>query len=203
MSPAWFRLGAGAYLIASGSTALRDRPTLLPLAIVLVCASALAAALAAQYWGGLLPCELCMRQRYAYLGAGALGLVALGWAVADRRRASAAFVGLAALAFAIGAAIAAFHVGVEQHWWQGTSSCGGALFQPGASIQDLTKAIEGAPMVRCDQIAWSFLGISMAGYNVLASGFFALAAALGARRLWRAAASEAGGRRIFVRPSHD
>jgi len=161
------------------------RPIRIPLLILIVCVLALATALAAQYWGGLRPCELCLRQRYAYVAAGAAGLAGIGCAALGWRRATAAMVALAGLAFATGAGIAIFHVGVEQHWWQGSSACDSSLFKAGASIGDITKAIENAPMVRCDQIAWSLAGISMAGYNAILSVGLALAAFLAAHRLWR------------------
>lgn len=91
-----------------------DHPRLGPALIVALSLSALAAALASQYWGGLPPCVLCIYQRYAYLGAIAFGL--LGLAAGARPEARRWALALAGLAFLSGAGIAFFHVGVEQHW---------------------------------------------------------------------------------------
>jgi disulfide bond formation protein DsbB len=84
----------------------------------------------------------------------------------------------------VGAGIAVFHVGVEQHWWAGTAACGSTL--SATSVEALRAQILAAPVVRCDQPAWSLLGISMAGYNALISAALAVVALIGARRAFRA-----------------
>ena len=150
-----------------------DHPRLVPALIVAVSLGALAAALASQHWGGLQPCVLCMYQRYAYLGAIAFGL--LGLIAGPRDEARRAAVALAGIAFLTGAAIAAFHVGVEQQWWRGTEECHAPAFDPNASIADLRKQLLETKFVPCDEVAWSLFGVSMAGYNVLASLGLALA----------------------------
>lgn len=151
------------------------------LAAALVAAASLALLLGAlgfQYLGGYPPCVLCYWQRYAHVGAAvlALGAVllprAVGW-----------FLGAAALALLIGAGIAGFHVGVEQHWWQGTAECGSSLTGT-SSIEELRARLLAQPVVRCDEVAWSLFGISMAGYNLLISlGLGAFAAAVAGREL--------------------
>ncbi len=152
---------------------LFDHPRLAPALIVAVSLGALAAAVISQYWGGLQPCVLCMYQRYAYLGAIAFGLIAL--IAGPRSNPRRAAVALAGLAFLTGAAIAAFHVGVEQLWWRGTSECHAPVFDPNAAIADLRKQLLGTRFVPCDEVQWSLFGISMAGYNALASLGFAVA----------------------------
>jgi disulfide bond formation protein DsbB len=130
-----------------------------------------------QYIGGLQPCILCWWQRYPYVVTIVLALAAA--ALAARRKPAAALLALCGLVFLAGAGIAAFHVGVEQHWWQGTAECG-ANFGPAGSIEELRRRLEGQAMVRCDDIAWSLFGLSMAGYNFLLSlglAAFALASA--------------------------
>ncbi len=140
-----------------------DHPFAVPALIVAVSLGALAAALISQYWGGLQPCVLCIYQRYAYLGAIAFGL--LGLIAGPRAGARRAAVALAGLAFLTGAAIAAFHVGVEQLWWRGTSECHAPAFDPNASIADLREQLLGTSFVACDEVQWSLFGISMAGYS--------------------------------------
>ena len=138
---------------------------------------ALLVALASQYWGGLAPCELCLDQRWALVAAGILATP--GIFLETKPKAARIFLLLAGAAALVGAGIAVFHVGVEQHWWQGTSSCTTQI-KAGMSAADFEAAILAAPIVRCDDIAWSLFGISMAGYNILYSG------ALGAFSLWQA-----------------
>lgn len=137
-------------------------------------AALLGGALAFQYVGGYAPCVLCHWQRYAHLAAILLAGAAL--AVPRARPLLLVAAGLAELA---GAGIAGFHVGVEQHWWQGTAECGSAVGGAG-SIEELRARLLAQPVVRCDEGAWSLFGVSMAGYNLLASlalGIVALAAA--------------------------
>jgi disulfide bond formation protein DsbB len=160
-----------------------DRPRLVPALIIAVSLGALATALASQYWGGLQPCVLCYYQRYAYLAAAAFGLA--GLIAGPRTAARRAAVVLAGLAFLTGAAIAAFHVGVEQQWWRGTSECHAPVFDPNASIADLRKQLLETDFVPCDEVQWSLFGISMAGYNVLASLGLALASFWAAGNLGR------------------
>jgi disulfide bond formation protein DsbB len=160
---------------------LLDHPRFVPALIVAVSVGALGTALLSQYWGGLQPCVLCIYQRYAYLAAGAFGLA--GLALAGTPRAWQGAVVLAAVAFLAGAAIAAFHVGVEQRWWQGTAECHAPAFDPNASIEDLRKQLLETRFVPCDEIPWSLFGVSMAGYNVLASLGFAAASLWAAFRL--------------------
>lgn len=132
---------------------------------LLVPAALLAGALGSQYLGGLYPCEMCHWQRwghYAALAFGAVGILLRG--SADRGR---SFVWLAALAILSSGLVGAYHSGVEAGVFQGLTQCstsGGS-----GSGQDMLKDILSAPLVRCDQVQWSFLGISMAGWNALLS----------------------------------
>ncbi len=147
----------------------------IPLLVVVASLASLAVALASQYWGGLQPCVLCIYQRYPYGVAAALGIV--GMIVAGRPGLLRSILLLAAIAFLVDAGIAAFHVGVEQHWWAGTSECG-SLLDLNASPEDLKKQLLGQPVVRCDEPAWTLFGVSMAGYN------FLYAALCGLTTLW-------------------
>jgi disulfide bond formation protein DsbB len=137
-------------------------------------AALLGGAFAFQYIGGLAPCILCWWQRYPHMVAIVLGLAGVG--LARHRKLALALIGLIAVAMVADAGIAAFHVGVEQGWWEGTAECGSTI--SGANgLDDLLRKLENAPIVRCTDVAWSMFGISMAGYNLLASlGLAAFAA---------------------------
>lgn len=121
----------------------------------------LAGAFAFQLLGGLAPCHLCLLQRWPHGVAILLGLLILVWP----RRGLALLAGLAVL---VTAAIAAYHVGIEQGWWPGPTSC----TAPGTGTADagaLLDQILETPLVLCDQVAWSLWGVSMAGWNALLS----------------------------------
>ena len=121
---------------------------------------------------GYAPCKLCLWQRWPHAAAIAIGVIA--YFQGNRLLACAG-----ALAAATTAAIGLYHSGVEQGWWQGPDTCtsGGGLDK---SADELLNQILAAPLIRCDEIAWTFAGLSMATWNAI------LSAALAA--IWIAAA---------------
>lgn len=155
---------------------LSGRQTLIPLAILGACVGALALAYLAQYVYGLEPCPLCLYQRVPYAVG---GLMATAAVLSSVRGLRVAAVAIAGLAFAVGAAIAVHHVGVEQHWWASAAGCGGQLALP-ESPAELLAELSRPPAKACDQPAWTLFGVSMAGYNIVASGALASFAFLGA-----------------------
>lgn len=143
-------------------------------------AALLLGALGFQYIGGLPPCPMCIWQRWPHLAAVLIALLAL--TVLCRFRRPLALAG--ALAAAVTAGIGAYHAGVERGWWPGPSSCTG-LDPAGLSPDQLLEQLAAAPLVRCDDIVWEFLGITMAGWNAILSGVLAvlwLSAALARRQ---------------------
>ncbi len=165
----------------------RMKPTatltrLLPLLVLLGSGGALLGALFFQYGMDLAPCALCHDQRYAHVGA----LLAALLALLSAGQLRLLLTGLAGLALLTGAGIAGYHVGIEQGWWPGPAGCSAPAFD-GLSIDELRSALESAPVVRCDEVPWSFLGISMAGYNFLLSLALGLLVLGGAARRWRTA----------------
>ena len=138
---------------------------------LLVPVGAMAVALTAQYRFDLAPCEMCWWQRYAHIAAIVPALAAFALA---RPGAVRAGVLLAVAGIAASGLIGAYHAGVEYHWWQGMTSCSTTHL-----VGDPLEAIMSAPVIRCDVPAWTMFGISMAGYNAIASlGAAALIAAL-------------------------
>ncbi|HEU4499860.1 MAG TPA: disulfide bond formation protein B [Sphingomicrobium sp.] len=133
----------------------------------------LGGALFSQYVGGLYPCEMCYWQRWPHAAAILLAIGAfLSASNASRSR---ILVLLAALAVAVSGAIGVFHAGVEIGWWEGITQC---TATGATSLQDIMNV----PLVRCDQVQWDFLGISMAGWNAIVSLLGAAAIAALARR---------------------
>lgn len=124
-------------------------------------------AFAFQHIGGLAPCKLCIWQRYPHVAAILIGAVALFVPLP-------ALIALGALAALTTAAIGGYHVGVEQGWFEGPTACT-ASGTSGVDADALFDQIMAAPLIRCDEIAWQFAGLSMAGWNmVLSLGFAGL-----------------------------
>ena len=135
----------------------------------LVGITALIIAYISQYGFGLNPCELCWWQRYPYMiMVGVLPITALR-SLGNNRAA----LSLVALLFAVGAAIAGFHAGVEQKWWEGLATCSGVADLSG-DVEAALNAIMNAPIIKCDEIAWSLFGISMAGFNFILASIMTL-----------------------------
>jgi disulfide bond formation protein DsbB len=147
-----------------------------PLTAAVVSAVMLAIAHGFQDIGGLQPCTLCLRQREVYWAAMGVGLVgfliqrlhARGWLV------RLACIGLA-VCFAYGCGLAIYHAGAEWKWWPGPQACASTGAQvSAASMLALMKGAHVQPP-HCDQAAWVFLGLSMAGWNAVASAILTIA----------------------------
>lgn len=114
-----------------------------------------------QHLGGMAPCKLCLWQRWPHATAIVIGLV-----IMVTGEVKAAWLG--AVAALSTAGIGLYHVGIEQGWWEGPTSCSSSSVS-GMSAEDLMNQILAAPIIRCDEIAWQLAGISMAGWNAIAS----------------------------------
>ncbi len=129
-----------------------------------------------QHLGGLAPCKLCVWQRWPHGGAVLAGIGAL------------AITGplmplLGALMAALTGAIGIYHTGVEQAWWEGPAACSSGPIDT-LTPEQLMDQILNAPLVQCDQVAWEFIGLSMASWNAVIA--FSLMA------LWLIAAKKSG-----------
>jgi disulfide bond formation protein DsbB len=144
---------------------MRADPRRFPLFVLAASAAMLGSAVISQYWGGLAPCELCLLQRWPWAVAIIISLIAI--LVGSRAPASWLAL-LLATVFAVGSALAFYHVGVEKHWFAGPNACTGAA-TAADTVEALKARILGQMPVRCDEPAWLLWGISLAGWNLLAS----------------------------------
>ena len=127
----------------------------------------ISAALASEYWGGLLPCALCLKQRWAYYLA--VPLLAIAYFYAPQSRAATqGLLHTIGIVFLAGAGLAFYHAGIEYGFWAGPASCGGGGSQA-MDTDALFAALESSKMVRCDAPAFTLFGVSLAGYNMLIS----------------------------------
>jgi disulfide bond formation protein DsbB len=149
------------------------------LLVAAIAAATLAGAWFFQLVLDIRPCPLCLEQRFAYYLAVPLGaLIAL--AAAKHAPSAVLYAGLAILALsALGnAGLGGYHAGVEWGLWQGPTECTGPIGNLG-SAGTLLQRLDTVKVVRCDEVQWRFLGLSLAGYNVLISLSMAAIAAWG------------------------
>ncbi len=128
------------------------------MAIAAVAALALAIALAFQYLGGAVPCELCITERWAYVAT----IVAVGLGVALGRMRLGLI--LAALTLLANVGISGFHVGVEEGVFALPQSCN--ALGTADTLDALKAQLANAPLP-CDQVTVSFLGLSLASWNLV------------------------------------
>lgn len=141
-------------------------PSQLGLAALIGSGALLGGAYYFEYVEGLAPCDMCMWQRYPHMvviAAGLLAVLAYAWP-----RFAFVFTLTAITALFVTAGIGIYHVGVEQHVWEGPQACSGHIPR-GLSATQLKQYLLNARMVRCDQVSWSLFGVSMAGWNVIFS----------------------------------
>jgi disulfide bond formation protein DsbB len=151
--------------MATRPTAVSNQIASARLLALLLPAGLLLGALGSQYLGGLHPCEMCYWQRWPH--AAAIALAALAFtAPAGSSRSTNLTLG-AALAIAISGIIGVYHAGVEARIFEGMTTCSALVH--GGTTDEILKQITRAPIVRCDQVQFEFLGISMAGWNAILS----------------------------------
>ncbi|HEV2188036.1 MAG TPA: disulfide bond formation protein B [Stellaceae bacterium] len=147
--------------------------------VLLASLAVLGTALLSQYWGGLVPCELCLLQRWPWRVA--IVLAAVAFLVGDRISLTVTALTIA-LVFFISAGLGFYHVGVEQHWFAGPTACSASAGLTATTVEELRRQLEAAPVVMCDQVQWALFGVSLAGWNMIAS--LALAAFCAASAAW-------------------
>lgn len=155
---------------AHTSTPVSSNPALVAaLAVGLIALATLAGAWFFQLVLDIRPCPLCLEQRYAYYLAIPLAVLVAIAAARDAPRGLVA-TGLIVLALAAlaNAVLGGYHAGVEWTFWQGPTDCSGPVVDLGKA-GSLLERLDTVKVIRCDEVQWRFLGLSLAGYNVLIS----------------------------------
>ena len=155
------------------------------LAILLISAATIAGAWLFQLVLEILPCPLCLEQRYAYYFEVPFAAL-LAFSAAKGAPRGVVLAGLAILALAAlgNAAFGAYHAGVEWGFWKGPTDCTGTGFNLG-NAGSLLDNLDKVKIIRCDEVQFRFLGISLAGYNALISLLMAAIAAWGVAKTSR------------------
>jgi len=175
----------GRSMAQQASSTIASRPVLsAATAIAVVGAVTVLGAWFFQYVLGYNPCPLCLEQRYAYYFAVPLAvLTALGDEFGASRKVLIAALLVIAAGMLWNAALGVFHSGIEWGWWPGPQECSGSLGDLGSG--NLIDRLNSFRVVRCDEAAWRFLGLSLAGYNAVISLVLAALASWGVARAWQ------------------
>ncbi|MGP1274885.1 MAG: disulfide bond formation protein B [Caulobacterales bacterium] len=142
-----------------------------PLVAALVSLALLAGAFAFEHIGGLQPCPMCLTQRWAHAALAAGGLTVFLAQRAIRLPALSAVMGVALVGVLSLVSLwhAAHHVLVEYNILDLPPSCSGVTSGP-VSLEQMEALFDTARTVpQCNEVVWSFLGVSMAGWNALIS----------------------------------
>lgn len=147
-----------------------------------VCAALLGFALYVERGMFMLPCPLCILQRFFFAGMGLLGLLAALHNPAGRAGRVAYGVAIGFLA-AVGGSIAARHVWLQMQPPSGFPSCSGQglsyMLESLGPVDAFAQSLSGS--ADCAKVDWAFLGLSMPAWTLLCFvllGFGALVAGL-------------------------
>lgn len=137
--------------------------------VALAAAIILAIAWTFQLIGGYTPCKLCLEQREGYYAAiPMLLLVALSVALKWPACVPRGLLAVAGILFAMSMVTGIYQAGAEWNFWLGPNDCGSGSL-PGASSGSLLDDMNATTIIFCDEAALRFLGLSFAGWNVIAA----------------------------------
>lgn len=143
-------------------------------------AAAIGGALFIEHVLGVLPCELCLKQRIPYYTGIPVALVAAYLAARSPRSSLVALLlAVVAVIFAIGAGMGVYHSGVEFGWWPGPTDCTGPVSKA-VGLDTFLKNLETTKVVRCDEVAMRIFGLSLAVWNAIVALGITVVAAAGA-----------------------
>lgn len=160
------------------------RSAILPATLVtLGMAATVGGALAFEHIGGYIPCALCLMQRTPYYWGIPIGLLAIISSVvklpSKLTRILLAIVGILML---VGIGLGIYHSGVEWHFWPGPATCSTTASGVSSNVGDLLGDLDSKHGPSCTEAAARFLGLSFAGWNVIASAILAAIALRGAAK---------------------
>jgi disulfide bond formation protein DsbB len=128
-----------------------------------------------EQFGGYAPCPLCLQERYAYYFGVPAAVVAFFAARGESFGFARLVLLLIAIGFLLNMGLGIYHAGAEWKFWPGPETCAG-----GFDLKWSQEGIVDTPVIRCDEAAWRFLGLSFAGWNAVVSALLASIALRGA-----------------------
>ncbi|WP_156373852.1 MULTISPECIES: disulfide bond formation protein B [unclassified Rhizobium] len=166
----------------SDSLTSPDRRLLPSFLVTLGMAATVGGALAFEHIGGYIPCALCLMQRTPYYWGIPIGIIAIVSSVVKLPvRLTRVLLGVIAILMLVGAGIGIYHAGVEWHFWEGPATCATSAQGVSSNVGDLLGDLDSKHGPSCTDAALRVLGLSFAGWNVIASVILAGIALRGVR----------------------
>jgi disulfide bond formation protein DsbB len=161
-----------------------SRPHLFPaIVLTILMLAVILSALALEHVWGYVPCELCLWERWPYyIGIPLAVLAVLSSAMSLPVALTRGLLGLLAVVLIVGAGLSIYHAGVEWKFWEGPSSCTSSIDSVAKNTKDLLSDLSTQHGPSCSDAALRVLGLSLSGWNVVASLLFAAIALRGARK---------------------
>ena len=151
--------------------------------LALTMAATVGSALGFQYIGGYIPCKLCYEQRIPYyVGVPLMLLAALSSALGGPAWATRGLLFIGGLLMTYGLYLGVYHSGIEWAWWPGPTDCTNVAGPVDTGGNGVLDALDKFVPPSCDKAALRILGLSMAGWNAIASAILAGIAYRGAFR---------------------
>ncbi|WVT72493.1 disulfide bond formation protein B [Sinorhizobium chiapasense] len=156
---------------------------LIAIVVTLGMAATVGGALGFEHIGGYIPCALCLLQRDPYYWGIPVGILAIITSALKLpvwlTRTLLAIIGILML---VGAGMGVYHAGAEWHFWEGPSTCATTAQGVSSNVGDLLGDLDSKHGPSCTEAALRVLGLSFAGWNVIASLILAAIALRGAAK---------------------
>ena len=154
--------------------------TIAALLLVVLMAATVGSALGFEHIGGYIPCKLCLEQRTPYyVGIPLMAVAALSSTLKWPSVMTRGLLLIGGLLMLYGLYLGVYHAGVEWGWWPGPADCGAIVAPAGGGSGGILDAINTVIPPSCDKAALRILGLSLAGWNAIASLLLAVTSACG------------------------
>lgn len=154
---------------------IQNSKVLPAIGIAVVMAVVVGTALGFEHIGGYIPCALCLEQRTPYyLGVPVMVIAAICAAMKAPAIVTRGLFVVGGALMIYGAGLGVYHSGVEWGWWEGPAGCGGGAGGLTSDASNLLNDLNAIKPPACNEAALRVLGLSFAGWNVVASVLIAL-----------------------------
>ena len=122
-----------------------------------------------EYFHNAFPCDLCITQRWFHALIISYSLIAIFISKSRFFTNKLILIGLS-ITWIASSVAGLYHFGIEMNFWKGPDECSSAI---DFSKDTLTYLLNKSP-IKCDEIMFKILGLSLAGWNALLSFLMSL-----------------------------